>query len=203
MSLNASLFSYIVAEDYGFAPNPFHGVCTLATCKPRIRSVARVGDWVIGTGTARHSRKGYLVYAMRVTDTLTFDEYSTDLRFVRKKPNLNGSRKLAYGDNIYRRDENGIWVQLDSHHSHIHGAPNVKNLLRDTSTNRVLISDDYAYWGGSGPMPPPSIRDSTGRRLIHSGIGHRRIEADAVDEFVDWLRSLNQTGFLGRPSEWG
>lgn len=25
-------FSYIVARDYGFAPNPFHGFCTLANC---------------------------------------------------------------------------------------------------------------------------------------------------------------------------
>ncbi len=28
-------------RDYGFAPNPFHGICTLATCKPVIRRVAR------------------------------------------------------------------------------------------------------------------------------------------------------------------
>jgi len=39
------LHSYVVARDYGFAPNPFFGFCTLATCKPRLRSVAQVGDW--------------------------------------------------------------------------------------------------------------------------------------------------------------
>lgn len=27
------LFSYKQTDDTGFAPNPFHGVCTLATCK--------------------------------------------------------------------------------------------------------------------------------------------------------------------------
>lgn len=31
------LFSYIVRWDHGFAPNPFHGICSLATCKPGIR----------------------------------------------------------------------------------------------------------------------------------------------------------------------
>src|SRR5712671_5339411 len=31
------LYSYVVARDFGFAPNPFFGVCTLATCKPDIR----------------------------------------------------------------------------------------------------------------------------------------------------------------------
>lgn len=32
-----NLFSYIVACDSGFSPNPFWGICTLACCKPRIR----------------------------------------------------------------------------------------------------------------------------------------------------------------------
>lgn len=40
--------SYIGAHDFGFASNPFHGVCTLACCKPDIRQVAHVGDLVIG-----------------------------------------------------------------------------------------------------------------------------------------------------------
>lgn len=31
------LFADKHAHDIGFTPNPFHGVCTLATCKPRIR----------------------------------------------------------------------------------------------------------------------------------------------------------------------
>ena len=29
-----TLYSYIVKHDNGFAPNPFHGFCTLACCKP-------------------------------------------------------------------------------------------------------------------------------------------------------------------------
>ena len=38
------LYSYIVAVDSGFAPNPFHGFCTIATCKPRIRKTAEIGE---------------------------------------------------------------------------------------------------------------------------------------------------------------
>ena len=62
------LYSYIIARDYGFAPNPFYGFCTLATCKPNIRKSASVGDWVIGTGTKKKNRDGHLVFAMRVTE---------------------------------------------------------------------------------------------------------------------------------------
>lgn len=31
------VFSYIVSKDFGHAPNPFHGVCILACCKPAVR----------------------------------------------------------------------------------------------------------------------------------------------------------------------
>ena len=50
------LYSYIVARDFGFAPNPFYGFCTLATCKPKIREHASVGDWVVGTGARSSGR---------------------------------------------------------------------------------------------------------------------------------------------------
>ena len=42
------MFSYVVRYDTGFAPNPFHGLLTLACCKPRIRQSAAVNDILIG-----------------------------------------------------------------------------------------------------------------------------------------------------------
>ncbi len=63
------LFSYIVARDYGFAPNPFYGFCTLATCKPRIRATANVGDWVIGTGSTKYGLNGHIVFVMQVAES--------------------------------------------------------------------------------------------------------------------------------------
>ena len=43
-----NLYSYVITRDYGFAPNPFWNICTLATCKPQIREHALKGDWVAG-----------------------------------------------------------------------------------------------------------------------------------------------------------
>lgn len=73
----ARIHSYVVRYDSGFAPNPFYGYCTLATCKPNIRKGADIGDWVVGSGSNDRNvrRGGHLVYAMRVTETMTFDEY--------------------------------------------------------------------------------------------------------------------------------
>src|SRR5579863_9322212 len=94
--LSVKLHSYVVARDFGFAPNPFFGVCTLATCKPKIRSAAQIGDWVTGTGSKPSKREKNVVYAMRVTGTMTFEEYWSDPHFQRKKVNMRGSKKQAF-----------------------------------------------------------------------------------------------------------
>ena len=60
------LHTYVVATDLGLAPNSFHGVCTLAVCKPKIRRTSRVGDWILGTGSKTRGRQGRVVYAMQV-----------------------------------------------------------------------------------------------------------------------------------------
>ena len=99
----ARIYSYVVRYDRGFAPNPFYGYCTLARCKPDIRRSAEVGDWVVGSASNDRSirRGGHLVYAMRVTETTTFDGYAKDARFEAKTPFRLGSRKQNCGDNIY------------------------------------------------------------------------------------------------------
>ena len=91
---------------------------------------ASIGDWIIGTGSKRKGRQRCLVYAMRVTETMTFNEYWKDERFRRKKPNLRGSMKQAFGDNIYFQDDTGQWQQQDSHHSYQGGLPNPHNIKK-------------------------------------------------------------------------
>jgi len=103
------IYSYVVRYDNGFAPNPFYGSCTLATCKPNIRKSAAIGDWVVGSGSNAKGvrRGGHIVYAMRVTESMTFDEYDRDPRFASKKPCRTGSQKQSCGDNIYFRNAVG------------------------------------------------------------------------------------------------
>ncbi len=196
------LFSYVLARDYGFAPNPFFGICTLATCKPRIRSTAKIGDWVIGTGSSEHHRTGFLVYAMRVDETMSFNEYWANERFQQKKPNLQGSIKQAYGDNIYYKMSNGIWHQENSHHSKDGGIPNLDNIERDTQTDRVLISTYFAYWGNQGPKIPETFRNYHGYDIC-AGRNHKsEFPNEFVKEFITWFNSLETSGFLGQPIDW-
>jgi putative DNA base modification enzyme with NMAD domain len=194
------LHSYVVARDVGFAPNPFHGVCTLATCKPKIRQHAEIGDWVVGTGSAEHGRKNHLVFVMKVDEILTFDEYWQDERFLSKRPNLQGSLKQAYGDNIYHRDcGTRKWCQEDSHHSFENGVLNEENLEQDTgTTENVLIGNLFSYWGGEGPEIPVEFRGEAFD--IRAGRGHKNhFDKDDVDHFLSWYQSLDQYGYLGDP----
>lgn len=189
------LFSYVVARDFGFAPNPFFGTCTLATCKPQIRKAAHCDDWVVGTGSKSKHRERHLVFAMKVTETMTFNDYWSDERFQHKKPNLAGSKKQAFGDNVYCREQ-GLWIQTNSHHSHSDGSPNENNIRRDTQVDRVLVSDDFTYFGGAGPAIPDSLD------ICKRGPGHRnRFSEEVVAEFVEWIRTLER-GFVSPPDDW-
>jgi hypothetical protein len=199
------LYSYIVARDYGFAPNPFHGICTLATCKPSIRASAQVGDWIVGTGSgaARYRLAGHLVFAMHVAEIMTFDQYWIDPRFASKRPTLHGSLKQAYGDNIYHRDpETGAWIQEDSHHSETGGVPRHTNIRRDTKTEAVLIGAKFKYWGGHGPAIPMRYRRCAGYDICHTGRGHKcNFPSHMVESFVKWMEQQGADGYRGDPTE--
>lgn len=196
------IISYVVRYDVGFAPNPFHGVCTLATCRPDIRRRAAIGDWLVGTASAQKQRGGHLVYAMEVTDALTFEEYWSDSRYAHKRANLRGSRKAQHGDNIYHREIDGEWQQENSRHSKADGTVEPAHLAKDTGTNRVLIGTNFVYFGGSGPAVPESLRSKYEVDLVHEGIGdHYVLEPEHMGASLEWITSLG-TGVRGRPGDW-
>ena len=185
----------MVAVDTGLAPNPYHDFCTLAVCKPKIRETASVGDWVIGTGSKMRGLQNRLVYAMRVTEEMTFDAYWMDPRFCGKRPDIYGNRVQVCGDNIYFREKDGNWHQERSLHDR-------HQILRDTSTDRVLVSDDYIYWGGDGPEIPDRFHNygEEGEDIRKKGPGHKnRFSPDLARDFFKWLCSLGESGLVGEP----
>jgi len=203
--LAARLYSYVVRYDSAFAPNPFYGYCTLATCKPTIRKSARIGDWIVGCGSDAKGvrRGGHLVYAMRVTEVASFQQYWNDPRLESKKPERRGRRKQSCGDNIYRQRPDGLgWAQLDSFHTLPDGSANIRHINRDTGVDRVLISDDYCYFGGEGPAIPPPFRNYGGRDICKKGIGQTVFDDPAlIRDFAEWCRALGR-GYQGAPWDW-
>jgi hypothetical protein len=196
-----ALYSYVLDHDYGFAPNPFFGVCTLATCKPQIRERASVGDYVMGTGCAKRNRRGRLVYMMRVDEITTFDDYWVDPRFRRKRPTLGRGTAHAFGDNIYHRTQEGAWLQENSFHSLPSGQPNPLNREHDTHSRRVLIGQEFVYLGGSGPMVPPHLRNWTGTDICAGRAYKKNFPNGMTEAAIDWAFSLGR-GRISVPADW-
>lgn len=181
----SSVYMYVVDRDFGFAPNPFHGVCTLACCKYGIRSTAKVGDWVFGMGGGRLKATGRCVFGMRITKTMTFDEYWADPDFLVKQPLRNGSRAMMVGDNIYSRpNAEAPWHQANSHHSYPDGSPNPSNIETDTRANKVLLSEHFIYFGSAAEEVPEGVLTEVG---YTNARGYRRYKLSDADAMIKWF----------------
>lgn len=182
----SNLFVYVISRDFGFAPNPFHGVCTLATCKPKIRNSANVGDWIMGVGGNKlRQATGKCILLMKVSEKIGFQEYWDDDQYALKKPIRNGSDVRMLGDNIYHKDEHTEWIQENSHHSNPDDSTNYVNLERDTGqSDRVLISRYFLYFGSQAQeVDLASINYKRGR-------GHKKISLSDSEEACIFITSI-------------
>ncbi len=197
-----NFFSYKLEHDYGLAPNPFHGYCTLAVCKSDIRknSSLSIGDWIIGTGSKALGNIHHLIYAMRLEEKLSFNDYWNDIRFQNKKPIIDGSLVQMYGDNFYHQDlENKQWIQENSAHSMADGNVHQKHLERDVSGEFVLISQIFYYFGDRAPKIPDEFL-----AICNEGRNMKSISIPNVvgEKFIQWLQSNHHIGIHGDPICW-
>lgn len=178
------LFTYTIPVDDGAAPNPFHGMCSLAICKPGIRRVAKPDDWVAGLGSKNAPSgdlSGHLVYAMRVEEVLPLRDYdlSASSRWPHRIPNIQSvALQDRLGDCIYDYS-NGAPIQRAG----VHGPD---NFATDLSGENVLISRDFYYFGNRARALPDYLRP-----ICHQTQGHRsNSNAPYFDQFISWVRSL-------------
>jgi hypothetical protein len=165
------LYSYVVEHDTGDAPNPYFGICTLCICKYRdspgkpknIVELAGKGDWVVGTGGVdcrKSAGHGKVVYAMKVTDKMTLQEYFTSADFACKKLRPNGDYR--YGDNVEPRTE------FDMHERF------------------VLVSEHFYYFGRSAISIPKKRFPG----LEKKGQGFKsRFDEAYIASFVKWIEN--------------
>jgi hypothetical protein len=149
---------YKMTHDTGFAPNPFHGVLTLATCKPKVRAHRTAGEWVAGFASAalvdRAARKGIqiplggLIYLAQISEVLPLDAYFEASEFSLKRPPLESSDAVSMcGDNIYYRDHRGKYEQLHNRHHPPSEAPH------DISGINALVARRFYYFGSKCFVP--------------------------------------------------
>ena len=181
------IFSYVITHDSGFAPNPFGGVLSLATCKPIIRKSANINDFIVGTGSKSGIGNGKLVFAGKISEVLELAEYGKSSVFDFKIPKARGNWWDKHGDNIYYL-KNSSWVQRRNIH---HGS---KDMEHDLGGMNVLLCRDYWYFGDSAITIPYHLVS-----IVKMGPGHKRIKDKAlVRNFLSWLKELPK-GINGRP----
>lgn len=182
------LCSYVVTHDYGFAPNPFGGVLTLATCKPAIRKSAVVGDWVMGSASAASLGVNRLLFAGEVSSVMTISEYANSTMHQQKIPTLKGEHWKSCGDNIYYRSSDGNWKQR---RNRFH---NEGDQEHDLSGKNVIECIRFWYFGRLAPEIPAHLMS-----VVKRGPGHKNNERNPdVPAFLQWVQSYPE-GRHGEP----
>lgn len=144
------IYSHVVTVDAGLAPNPFHGYCTSAVCTPsHMNARLKERDWLIGHSPAADGQR--LVYAMRISEVVSMDDYFRDRRFKRKKPTLTGRAEDQCGDNMYYRQPGGHWCRLPSH---LHSS--AEDMAHDVG---LFVSQHFYYFGDNRVPIPVRFRE--------------------------------------------
>ena len=183
------LCSYVVRYDRGLAPNPFWGYCTVSVCTPNHMGIRlEVGDWILGATTSVRGNK--LLYAMQISEILSFNNYYRDPRFQDKKPVIRGNWQQRVGDNMYYQDADGNWKQHQTLHHH------KKEMIRkDLKHPLAFIGTKYFYFGENAVVFPVEFRS-----LIWNRQGCKAShDAKVVENFTEWLQGNHKPGIYGNP----
>lgn len=194
-------FRYKLDHDYGFAPNPFWDIMSLATCKAQLRhnKYLEVGDWIAGFGSIGMGNLNCLIYAMKVEQILTFDEYWNSPLYECKRPVLTGTLCQMYGDNVYH-SVNGKMIQEHCAHSLNTGLPNQGHYDSDVSGKNVLLSKHFYYFGDAAPKIPKELEFILPWRNVQF---HDLVDKqEKLRAFVSWLESNYSIGIHGDPCNW-
>lgn len=279
------VYEYVMTSDSGFAPNPFHGTCTLACCKPKIRkgvaneifgkikktlaSDKRLtkekkeeilkdlgleateeelknfdsqikdlflrGDegllksigcqskeefikeqkiYIIGLAGKQLKEKlgkagedkNPMVYVMRVTDILTYDQYYHDDKYKEKIPHgfnvvdANDNTSINWcGDNIYKSVEG---QNPDAGELAVKKAFHDKNDKKhDLSGEYVLVSDaeNFIYYGKKAGEAP-DVGEA------YNYVGHKKInfidksgDNEALRKFLCGFDKIERKGVIAPP----
>ncbi len=189
------LLKYVMTSDTGLAPNPFFDVCSLALCTPNhMNAQLEVGDWIVGHSCKDTGRK--LVYVMQVTRVLDMSTYSAE--YPQKIPKINGSAEERCGDNLYSC-HGGRWMRMPSA---CHN--NAKSFRQDVGRSVFLAEGTEKFWYFGAANKSPLLAHFVDRFpwLIQDRQGFRYVkDRMKIDDFADWLMSLNQNGLIGRPRD--
>lgn len=193
------LFTYAITHDTGYAPNPFHGICTLNTCKPQIRREADIGDWIVGL------KKDRVIYIMKVTKIMCMSAYweFCQSHYPEKIPQQNGGSEYSIsqcGDcQYYDFSFSGTEAKI------LPGFHDLSNMKTDLSGKKTLLSEHFVYFGSMKKRLPsdllPIAKYSNGNWI---GQARKSIaNAPYREKFLGWVKTLpySEKAVLAEPAD--
>lgn len=185
-----------MTHDNGFAPNPYHGILTLACCKPMVRRMAEIGDYLLGIGSKLMDYKEpRLIYFARITEKLSRKEYWNKYKIKRYR-GVN-----MCGDNIYEYDEEIKDFKdppVGAHHTgeeKDHDLGEAPNRIK----HWVLVSEEFYYFGKNAPTIPDRFNP-----LLAQGRGHKNIlDLKVINDLEAFVKiaAEGKTGLIGEPHD--
>ena len=208
------LHCYKMVWDTEFAPNPHHGVLTLATCKPRIRKYAEVGDWISGWTAVRvHDKnnkihqfpdKEKLIYLAKVTKKIKYKDYWKEYTDKRPHPledvepisSTDKKGKKEYdetrydsGDNIYEPDKDNKDQFIQKRNGGGHGN---RDKEHDLKGEYILICEEFYYFGVNHACEIP---DQISPRPIPRW---KKVSStdDKIESFINFIKDHYKSGII-------
>ncbi len=170
-----TVWTYVITDDTGIAPNHEAPATTLAICKPKIRRNAQPGDLVLAfNGSSLSHRPHSVRWAGRVSEVIPMVLYWFDSRFRDKRPDRSRTP-----DNIYCFTDKG-WLQIaNPFHTSQHQEQDLSGL------NVLVFSQVWIFDGRK-----PDLPDGFGLRM-EARRNHRRVELTApeLQHLETWLNA--------------
>ena len=169
------IYLYKIVSDDGYAPCVQDGVLSLAICKPKIRSAAKRGDWIVAVAANGLAADNHVVYAAHVTEKLDAGAY--------------------YGDPTYASRRDRIYRWAGSELRQVPNAPvhsNEREIAKDIGQApehrraAVLISRNFRYFGARAAIAP-DLRSPLGQMIRRLGQGHRVNHSTPVERDLNEL----------------
>jgi hypothetical protein len=132
--MSQKIYVYKIVTDNGGAPCVWHGLLSLAICKPMIRKSAQKGDCILGFGGKSHYKEEPLIYIAMVTAKPKQGEYYTKQKYANRP------------DCIYYQNKNKASLKKSARF-HNNSDQLTRDVGLDFENAHVLLSNDFRYFG--------------------------------------------------------